>query len=105
MTGWRDAEASPGHAGCYFVVDSVAGLGWMGNYPAVELQARTSRIPAVQEPTSALIAIDPGASTSVEEVLVLGRLYRAGLEHLNVHGAPMLTGDRRVHIWIPVTAG
>lgn len=105
MTRWRDGDASPGDSGCYFVVDSVATLAWLANYAAVEMHAWTSRVPAVHEPTWALIDIDPGASTSAEEVLVLARLYRAGLEHLKVHGAPKLTGQRGVHIWIPVTAG
>ncbi len=105
MTRWRYRDASPGDSEDYFVIDSVPALAWLANYAAVELHAWTSRVPAVHEPTWALIDIDPGTSTTAEEVLVLARLYRAGLEHLGVHGAPKLTGQRGVHIWIPVTAG
>lgn len=102
---WRNPDASPGDSQSYFVLDSVAALAWMANYAAVELHAWTSRIAAVHEPTWALIDIDPGSATSPEDVLVLARLFRAGLEHLRVTGAPKLTGQRGVHIWIPVTAG
>ncbi len=105
MTRWRYRDASPGDSESYFVVDSVPALAWLANYAAVELHAWTSRVAAVHEPTWALIDIDPGPSTTAEEVLVLARLYRSGLEHLGVHGAPKLTGQRGVHIWIPVTAG
>ena len=105
MTRWRYGDASPGDSECYFVVDSVPALAWLANYAAIELHAWTSRVPDVHEPTWALIDIDPGSSTSAEDVLVLARLYRAGLEHLNVHGAPKLTGQRGIHIWIPVTPG
>ncbi|HET9078606.1 MAG TPA: DNA polymerase ligase N-terminal domain-containing protein [Acidimicrobiales bacterium] len=105
ITRWRYPDASPGDSECYFIVDSVAALAWMANYGAVELHAWTSRVPAVQEPTWALIDIDPGPATSADDVLVLARLYRAGLHHLGVRGAPKLTGQRGVHIWIPLTAG
>ena len=102
---WRYPDASPGDSECYFILDSVAALAWMANYAALELHAWTSRVPDVHQPTWALIDIDPGAATSPEDVLVLARLFRAGLEHLNVTGAPKLTGQRGVHIWIPLVAG
>ncbi len=105
LTRWRYEDASPGDSGCYFVVDSVAALAWMANYAAIELHPWTSRVSDVHEPTWALVDIDPGSTSSTEDVLVLARLFRAGLEHLGVTGAPKLTGQRGVHIWIPVTAG
>ncbi|HET9731761.1 MAG TPA: DNA polymerase ligase N-terminal domain-containing protein [Acidimicrobiales bacterium] len=102
---WRYPGAGPGDSECYFVVDSAPALAWMANYAALELHPWTSRIPAVHEPTWALIDIDPGPETTSEEVLVLARLYRAGLEHLGVFGAPKLTGQRGIHIWIPLVSG
>jgi bifunctional non-homologous end joining protein LigD len=102
ITRWRYDEAGPGDSECYFVIDSVPALAWMANYGAVELHPWTSAIPDVHRPTWALIDIDPGPDTSAEDVLVLARLFRAGLEHLNVWGAPKLTGQRGIHIWIPV---
>lgn len=102
---WRYPDAGPGDSDCYFVLDSVPALAWMANYGAIELHPWTSSVPDVHQPTWALIDIDPGPETSVAEVLTLARLFRAGLEHLRVEGAPKLTGQRGIHIWIPVASG
>ena len=99
---WRYPGASPGDSECYFVIDSVPAVVWLANYAAIELHPWTSRIPRVDRPTWALIDIDPGERTSPEEVLVLARLYRTGLEHLKVRAAAKLTGQRGIHIWVPV---
>lgn len=102
---WHHRGAAPGDSDCYFVVDSVPALAWMANYGAIELHPWTSTIPSVDQPSWALIDIDPGPRTSAEEVLVLARLYRAGLEHLGVEAAAKLTGQRGIHIWVPIVAG
>ena len=102
LTRWQYPDAGPGDSECYFVLDSVPALAWMANYAALELHPWTSRIPDVHRPTWALIDIDPGTETTPAEVLVLARLFRAGLEHLGVFGQPKLTGQRGIHIWIPV---
>ncbi len=100
---WENAEADPGETRCYAVVDSVPALAWMANYGGLELHAWTSRIPEVHRPTWALIDIDPGTTTSFDDILVLARLYRTALEHLGVVGIPKVTGKRGVQIWVPIT--
>lgn len=102
---WRYPDARPGETEVYAVIDSPAALAWMANYAAVELHPWTSRIPTVHEPTWALIDIDPGSKTSFEEVVLLTRVYRTALDHLDVVGMPKLTGQRGLHIWVPVEAG
>jgi bifunctional non-homologous end joining protein LigD len=99
---WRYESAGPGDSEEYFVIDSVAALAWMANYGALEIHPWTSQVADVTKPTWALIDIDPGTGTTFEEVLVLARLYRAGLEHLKLHGLVKVTGQRGVHIWVPV---
>ena len=105
LARWRNEEADPGETEWYAVVDSVPALAWMANYGAVELHAWTSRLPDVHQPTWALIDVDPGTTSSFEDVLVLARLYRAALEHLKVAAAPKVTGQRGVQIWIPIADG
>ncbi len=105
LTRWRNVEADPGETEWYAVVDSVPSLVWMANFAAVELHAWTSRLPDVHQPTWAFIDIDPGTSTSLEEILVLARLYRAALDHLGVIGMPKVTGKRGIQIWVPVAEG
>ena len=105
MRRWRYPGAGSGDSECYFVLDSAPALAWMANYAALELHPWTSRIPDVQQPTWALIDIDPGTDTRPEDVLTLARLYRAGLEHLRIFAVAKVTGQRGVHIWIPVLPG
>ena len=102
---WRNEEADPGETEWYAVVDSAPGLVWMANFGAVELHAWTSRLPAVHEPTWALIDIDPGPATRFDDVVLLTRLYRTALEHLNVAAMPKVTGQRGLQIWVPVRPG
>jgi bifunctional non-homologous end joining protein LigD len=102
---WQDPEAKPGHTTTYLVIDEPAALIWAANYGALEWHAWTSRTAEPDNPTYALIDIDPGASTSWEDVLVLARLHRTALEHLRVTAQPKVTGRRGIQIWIPVTGG
>ena len=86
----------------YVVVEEPATLAWLAQEGSIELHPWTSRTDAPDKPTFALIDIDPGESTTFDEVLVLARLFRAALEHLGVRAAPKVTGKRGVQIRIPV---
>ena len=102
LTQWRNDEADPGETVCYAVVDSVPALVWMANFGAIELNPWTSQLPDVHRPTWALIDIDPGTSSSFDDVVLLARLYRTALEHLGVAAMPKVTGKRGIQIWVPV---
>ena len=102
---WENPEAKRGHTSTYLVVDEPAALVWAANFGALEWHAWTAPTDRPDEPSYALIDIDPGTETSWEDVLVLARLHRAGLEHLGVLARPKLTGRRGVQIWIPVAPG
>jgi bifunctional non-homologous end joining protein LigD len=102
---WRNEEADEGETEWYSVVDSVPALAWMANFGALELHAWTSRLPDVHQPTWALIDVDPGERSTFEDVLVLARLYRAALRHLEVAAMPKVTGKRGVQIWVPIRDG
>lgn len=105
LTRWDYTDAGPGDSEQYFVIDSVPALAWMANYGAIEIHPWTSKVADVHQPTWALIDIDPGQETSAEDVLVLARLFRTGLEHLQVEAVAKVTGQRGIHIWVPVVAG
>lgn len=105
VTRWHDPEAGPDDAECRVIADGVPTLAWLANLGAVELHAWTGRLPEARRPTWALIDIDPGTRTAWADVLVLARLFRAALEHLDVAGMPKVTGQRGVQIWIPIAAG
>ncbi|MEO8510706.1 MAG: DNA ligase D [Chloroflexota bacterium] len=86
----------------YVIADRVATLAWLAQEAAVELHPWTSRADAPDRPTFALIDIDPGTDTMWNEVLVLARLYRAALGHLQLTGFPKVTGKRGIQIWVPI---
>jgi bifunctional non-homologous end joining protein LigD len=102
---WHYDEADPDETQWYAVLDSVPALAWMANFGAIELHPWTSRVPYVHEPTWAYVDIDPGPANDFDDVLVLARLFRAALDHLDVVARPKVTGQRGVQIWIPLRAG
>jgi bifunctional non-homologous end joining protein LigD len=103
LNRWHNDEADADETQWYFVVDSVPAMAWMANYGAIELNPWTSRIPEVHRPTWALIDLDPGPSTTFDDLLVLARLHRTALEHLGVTAGAKVTGKRGIQIWVPVT--
>jgi bifunctional non-homologous end joining protein LigD len=102
---WHDPDAGRGKAHTYLMVDEAAALVWAANFGALEWHAWTAPAADPDQPSYALIDIDPGPATSWDDVLVLARLHRTALKHLGVRAAPKLTGRRGLHIWIPVAAG
>jgi bifunctional non-homologous end joining protein LigD len=102
---WENPKAERGKTTTYLVVDEPAALIWAANFGALEWHAWTSRASKPDNPTYALIDIDPGTATSWADVLVLARLHRTALDHLGVRGQPKVTGQRGIQIWIPVAGG
>jgi bifunctional non-homologous end joining protein LigD len=89
----------------YPVVDRAATLAWLAQEAAVELHPWTSPGDHPDQPSYALIDIDPGLETTWDEVLVLARLFRTALGHLNLLGQPKVTGKRGIQVWIPIRPG
>jgi bifunctional non-homologous end joining protein LigD len=102
---WHDPDAERGKTTTYLVADEPAALVWAVNFGAMEWHPWTSLAAHRDNPTYALIDIDPGEATPWDDVLVLARLHRTALEHLGVRAAAKLTGRRGIHIWIPVSDG
>jgi bifunctional non-homologous end joining protein LigD len=105
LTRWHYDDHRPGETEWYFVIDSPPALAWMANYGAVELHPWTSRTDHPHQPTWAYIDIDPGRTTSFDDVVLLARLFHTALDHFGVRGLPKVTGQRGIQIWIPVTDG
>jgi bifunctional non-homologous end joining protein LigD len=102
---WRNPDTKPSETKTYLVVDEAAALVWAANFGALEWHAWTARASDPASPSYALIDIDPGETTSWDDVLVLARLHRTALEHLNLRAAVKITGRRGIHVWIPVADG
>jgi bifunctional non-homologous end joining protein LigD len=102
---WRNGEADPGETQVYSVLGSGPALAWAANFGAIELHPWTSTADHPHEPSWAMIDIDPGTQATFDDALVLARLYRTALEHLEVRGCPKVTGKRGIQIWVPVAPG
>jgi bifunctional non-homologous end joining protein LigD len=105
MPRWTNPEADPGETQTYLVVDEPAALVWAANFGALEWHAWTSQVDEPHLPTYALVDLDPGGTTTWDDLLVLARLHRTAFEHLGVHAFPKVTGRRGVQIWIPIVRG
>jgi bifunctional non-homologous end joining protein LigD len=105
ITRWYYEDHRHGETECYFQLDSPAALAWVANYGAVELHPWTSTAARPHEPTWAMIDIDPGTKATFDDALVLARLYRTALDHLDVAACPKVTGKRGLQIWVPVAPG
>jgi bifunctional non-homologous end joining protein LigD len=102
---WTNPEADPGETRTYLVVDEPAALVWAANFGALEWHAWTSRVDEPHLPSYALVDLDPGGTTSWEDLLALARLHRTAFEHLGVHAYPKITGRRGIQIWVPIVRG
>jgi bifunctional non-homologous end joining protein LigD len=105
VSGWDNPNADPGETETYVVVDQPATLLWCANFGALEWHPWTSTTDRPDLPSYVMLDIDPGTSTSWDDVLVLARLHRTALEHLGVRAAPKVTGRRGIQVWVPVTTG
>ena len=105
LTRWDHAGASPGKTVTYSVLDRPAALAYVANLGALEIHPWTSATVAEDEPTWALIDLDPGTETTFDEIVQLARLHRTALDHLGVRAMPKVTGKRGIQIWIPVARG
>ena len=78
--------------------------GVAANFGAVELHPWTSTTHHPHQPTWAMVDIDPGESTTFDDVMALATLHRTVLAHIGVDACPKLTGRRGIQIWIPVAS-
>lgn len=101
-TRWHDDGARPGRTEWYSVLDRPAALVFTANLAAIELHPWTSTSEQPDRPSWALIDIDPGSATTFDDVVVLARLFRTALDHLQIQGRPKVTGQRGLQIWVPV---
>lgn len=100
---WDDPAPNRRSAHTHVVFDGAASLAWAANLACVEIHPWTSTAARPALPSWCLFDIDPGTSTTWEEVLVLARLHRAAFAHLGIEGCAKVTGGRGIHVWVPVS--
>ena len=102
---WPNPRASTGETREYLLVDGAPALVWVANFGGFEIHPWTSTAASPDEPSYALIDIDPGTETTWDDTLTIARLYRVALDKLDLVARPKVTGKRGIQIYIPVKAG
>jgi bifunctional non-homologous end joining protein LigD len=102
---WPNPNADDGETREYLLIDGTAALVWVANFAGFEIHPWTSTAASPDEPSYALVDIDPGATTSWDDTLTIARLYRVAMDQLSLVALPKVTGKRGVQIWIPVRPG
>ena len=102
---WPNPNSDPGETREYLLIDGMPALVWVANYAGFEIHPWTSTAASPDEPSYALVDIDPGATTEWEDTLTLARLYRTAMEQLDLVARPKVTGKRGIQVWIPVEPG
>lgn len=102
---WPDPGARRGRTREYLVIDGAAALAWVANAAAIEIHPWTSTAMAPDEPSYALVDIDPGTQTTWDDTVLLARQFCAALDHLGLVARAKVTGKRGIQVWIPVRRG
>jgi bifunctional non-homologous end joining protein LigD len=102
---WDNPLAEDDETQTYLVADEPAALVWAANFGALEWHPWTSRTEAPECPTYALFDIDPGESTTWDEVVTLAALHRTAFERLGVRTQVKVTGRRGIQVWVPIAPG
>ncbi len=105
LTAWDNPDADPGETGTYAVLDESAAVVWAAQLGALEWHPWTSRTDRPHQPTYALVDLDPGGSTSWDDLLILARLHRTAFEHVRLRAYPKVTGSRGIQVWVPIARG
>ena len=102
---WPNPRASTGETREYLMIDGAPALVWAANFAGIEIHPWTSTAANPDEPSYALVDIDPGPSTTWDETLTIARLFRVAMQQLDLVARPKVTGQRGIQIWIPVRPG
>ncbi|HEY5874878.1 MAG TPA: hypothetical protein VIT64_06235, partial [Ilumatobacteraceae bacterium] len=102
---WPNPLADEGETRDYLLADGAPALVWTANFAGIEIHPWTSTAAAPEEPSYALVDIDPGTETTWDETLLLARLFRTAIDHLQIVARAKVTGQRGIQIWIPVRRG
>ncbi len=102
---WPNPRAGTDETREYLMVDGAPALVWAANFAGIEIHPWTSTAANPDQPSYALIDIDPGPSTTWDETLTIARLFRVAMQQLDLVARPKVTGQRGIQIWIPVRSG
>jgi bifunctional non-homologous end joining protein LigD len=78
---------------------------WMVNQAAITLHGWSSRVGRLAEPDWVTIDLDPGENTRWADVIEVAIAVRKLLELLDLASVPKTSGQRGLHILVPIAPG
>ena len=88
----------------FMVPEDEAGLLYMANLGAIEMNPWNSSIQKPEHPTWCLIDIDPDKKNSFDQVIQTALTVRDVLEEMRITGYVKTSGSTGIHIYIPLGA-
>lgn len=88
----------------FMVPENEAGLLYMANLGAIEMNPWNSVIQKPEHPTWCLLDIDPDKKNSFEQVIQTALTIREVLEEMHIEGYVKTSGSTGIHIYIPLGA-
>lgn len=88
----------------YPVIDSEAGLAWIGQQAALEVHVPQWRFDGdkVGYATRLVFDLDPGPGTGLAECARVALAVRAMVEGIGLHAFPVTSGSKGMHIYVPL---
>ncbi len=86
------------------LIGNVDALLWMVNQAALTFHTWSTRVGSLLEPDWAVIDLDPGRSTSWPQVIEIATAVRRLLELLEVESVVKTSGQKGLHILVPLAA-
>ncbi|MFB8279619.1 ATP-dependent DNA ligase [Nocardia colli] len=88
----------------YPVIDSEAGLAWLGQQAALEVHVQQWRFDgdAVGPATRLVFDLDPGPGTGLAECARVALAVRDMVEGIGLHAFPATSGSKGIHIYVPL---
>ena len=85
----------------HFLVDDADGLAWLVNLGTIPVHVFASRTPSLERPDWCVIDLDP-KEAPFAHVVRLARAVRALCEELGLPSHPKTTGQRGMHVLVPL---
>ncbi len=86
----------------WILVNDLATLAWVANHAVIDLHPWYSRVDKHEYPDWAVIDLDPAEGASFADVVLVAKVVKSGLDHLGLTGFPKTTGQRGIHVYVPV---
>lgn len=97
-------RTSEGEDKNFMVPTNEAGLLWMANLGAIEMNPWNSTIHKPDHPDWCCLDLDPDKGNTFEQVIQTAQMVKQVLDDLGIEGYPKTSGSTGIHVYIPLAA-